>query len=168
MTSTIRAFVSDDFLFSGGGVIIRVAVQEINDQGWATRTHQILENTEDGFRFRLRTDDERAGMVVAENDTRTSIRLPEGVGEVLLEALARHFHGSASAQDLRADLAHERTRRDLLEDRAHELAVRAAETAYSVETALRLAVVTPSVGGGGGYGGQGGTSGGSGSGSYGT
>lgn len=170
MTQTIRAFIQDDFLFSGGGITIRVAVQDINDQGWPTSTYQILERNEQGrYYFRHRTDEERMSQVpnYPPGEDPSAITLPEGVGEALLAALARHFHGSTSDQELHADLRHERERRDLLEDRAHDLAVRAADTASSLETALRLALpptvrVSPGVAygvGGGGYGGQGGYSG---------
>lgn len=120
---TIRAFISDDFRFASGGLDLRVGLQELNESGMPVRTDAIMMfQDQDGqpvnasWRWHYITEEER---VIAVDGA--SLRLEEGVGQALLEALARHYHGTSDTHRMANDLGRERQRRDLAEDRLWEV-----------------------------------------------
>jgi hypothetical protein len=120
---TIRAFVSDDFTFAAGGVELQVGLQELNDQGIPVRTDAVLTmqdaqgNPVDvSWRWHYISEEERNMLL-----PKSSLRLEEGVGQAILEALARHYHGTSDTHRMANDLGRERQRRDQAEDRLWEV-----------------------------------------------
>jgi hypothetical protein len=115
-------------MFGGGGITLRVVLADLDSDGHILRSVQRLERAEGGwFQWYHITDEERYGSLALPHDHPSFIRFPEGVGESVLEALARHYHGSTSSLELRADLRHERERRDKLEEVLGMLAHRQGE-----------------------------------------
>lgn len=143
---TIRAFISDDYRFAAGGVDLQVGMQELDDRGMPVRTDAVLtlqdENgspVEAKWRWRFIDDHER-GMVL----NGATLNLQEGVGQAILEALARHYHGTNDTHRMANDLGRERQRRDQAEDRLWEMSsmiVTGAQVSRGhVEDVLNMAV----------------------------
>jgi hypothetical protein len=93
---------------------------EVDDRGFPLKTHAVLrmgeQDTPDRtirFHWHVVQDHERA----MDLEFPHIIRIPEGVGQALLEALSRNYLGSADVQRLAADVIRERARRDTAEDR---------------------------------------------------
>lgn len=120
---TVRAFISDDFRFASGGLDVQVGLQELNDQGLPVRTDAVMTfQNQDGtpadviWRWHFITEEERGLKLDG-----ASLRLEEGVGQALLEALARHYHGTSDTHRMANDIGRERQRRELAEDRLWEI-----------------------------------------------
>lgn len=120
---TIRAFISNDFRFASGGLDVQVGLQELNDQGLPVRTDAVLtfqgpdgQPVEASWKWHYISEHERGILMNG-----ASLRLEEGVGQALLEALARHYHGTSDTHRMANDLGRERQRRDMAEDRLWEI-----------------------------------------------
>jgi hypothetical protein len=116
----IRAFVGNEYAFAADGVDIGISMAEVDERGFPLKTHAVLrmmpQNETDRtirFQWHIVLDHERA----IELQFPHIIRLPEGVGQALLEALSRNYHGSADVHRMDADLGRERARRDEAENR---------------------------------------------------
>jgi hypothetical protein len=124
MSRTIRAFVTNDYAFAADGIDVTVAIQDVDERGMPLRIQQVMQLGEQQqhdptvvpFYWHYREEGE-LGLVP---DYQFKLRFPEGVGQALLEGLARHYHGTHDVHAVRADLGHERERRRLTEDRLWE------------------------------------------------
>jgi hypothetical protein len=149
---TIRAFINDDFRFAAGGVELQVGTQELNDAGLPVRTDAVLTMQDEhgnpvnaSLRWHFIEEHERGMML-----TGAALRLEEGVGQAILEALARHYHGTSDTHRMANDLGRERQRRDQAEDRLWNILDRFS-TELSMETnaadpvAMQLAQYLPAL-----------------------
>jgi hypothetical protein len=149
---TIRAFISDEFRLAAGGIELQVGMQELNDQGLPVRTDAILTfqdehgNPVDAkWRWHFIGEHERGLQPM----TGASLTLEEGVGQAILEALARHYHGTSDTHRMANDLGRERQRRDQAEDRLWNILDRFS-TGLSMESnadpvAMQLAQYLPAL-----------------------
>lgn len=122
----------NDYAFQADGVDVAIAMQEIDERGFPVRTDSVLrlapepDFTRPEVRFMWHhIEDHERGMNM---QFPHMLRLPEGAGQAVLEALSRYYNGTADNTAIRADRDRERSRRDLTEDRLWELASGMAST----------------------------------------